>query len=179
MVQVLRKPWIFCLGIFVCNSFLRKPKDKKNKKEHKKINMLILVLFFSLGFSSLCHPQCRWACDDPVCNATCTPVCVEPDCIFYPTCNYSPSCSIHCPQDMCESDNCPACETICQPSSHLECGPIVCAPPNCSWACKKPTNCPSPVCELQCERPACEFAGGAATVGATSVGIIAVLILFF
>jgi len=134
----------------------------------------ILLVLFSVGDS--CHPQCRYLCDDPVFNATCTPVCVEPDCIYYPTCDYSPVCTVRCPEDMCESDSCPACETVCEPSNHIECNLIVCAPPNCTWSCVKPANPPPIHCEVQCERSACEYTGGASTVGALNMLIFIMLI---
>jgi len=137
--------------------------------------MFILLLSLFLGVYSSCHPQCSWACDDPVCNATCTPVCQEPNCVFNITCNHSPSCAIQCPEDMCESDNCPACEVVCQPSSHFECGSILCAPVECSWSCEKPTNCPHPVCELQCEQPACEYSS-ASVVGALNMLVFTLLV---
>jgi hypothetical protein len=118
----------------------------------------IFLILFSVGDS--CHPQCRYLCDDPVFNATCSIVCVKPDCIYDQTCDYSPACTIQCPEDQCESDSCPACETICQPSTHIECGQPLCAPPNCTWSCVKPTNPPPIRCEVQCERPACEYSSG-------------------
>ena len=134
----------------------------------------ILLIFFSVGES--CHPQCRYACDDPVCNATCAPVCVVSECIFENTCDYSPVCTVRCPEDQCESDSCPACETICEPSTHLECGDPLCNALNCSWACEKPTNCPLPRCELVCERPACEYSS-ASTIQTFSLLFFSMLIL--
>ena len=104
----------------------------------------------------MCHPECRWACDDPVCLADCTYVAEDPVC----TCSNpgrTPQCYVRCPPDQCESENCPTCETICEPST--ACGTITCEQTVAAWACRKPTNCAPPQCELVCELPACEYTG--------------------
>jgi len=40
--------------------------------------MLLLLFLPLLALSA--HPQCRYACDDPVCPAVCRHVCEEPKC---------------------------------------------------------------------------------------------------
>lgn len=127
--------------------------------------LLMVVVSATMSVVHACHPECRWACDDPVCVAQCEPVCEEPRCEI--NCGGTdvrcqvPACSVRCPAvDMCESDTCPQCETVCQPPICLpleagaECAPL-CEAPRCTWQCHKPT-CEPPRCELACERPACE-----------------------
>lgn len=131
---------------------------------------MILLLFFVV-VSFACHPQCRYLCDDPVCEADCKVFCREPNCIyqcvgFPPTENpcpgQTPKCETFCnvTQDTCESDSCPMCTTICEePTCQRDgyfCG-IVCPPPDCAWKCFLPTNCREPICQLQCDQPACEL----------------------
>lgn len=121
--------------------------------------MFCLLILISLVGASGCHPECRYACDDPVCSAICEHICEDPVCQFNQTCGYSPSCSVRCPADMCESDACPQCETICSPPPVEECGDVLCEETVCAWKCRKPFNCPLPRCELNCEHPACEYTG--------------------
>jgi hypothetical protein len=144
----------------------------------------MFLLLLLLAGASACHPQCRWACDDPVCTAVCAPHCQPPRCQVQCDNNATlaidddglggnglycspPSCTVRCPQDMCENEMCPQCETVCLP---LACSPhhvaqqaqcqVLCEAPQCDWQCRKPAigenGCHSPRCELQCERPACE-----------------------
>lgn len=141
--------------------------------------LFVLMLLFSVEAAAGCHPECRWACDDPVCQAVCHPVCDTPVCILVNASNtacdaYQPSCSVQCPENMCESDACPACETICQaPSDLCNDGQLLCEATNCQWRCEKPKHCQHPRCELVCERPACEAASGAQTRGGgLLVGIV-------
>jgi hypothetical protein len=104
----------------------------------------------------MCHPECRWACDDPVCLAECTSFTEPPVC----TCEnplITPVCRVECPPDQCEAESCPNCVTLCDPNT--ACGNILCEAPVAYWACRKPRNCPLPTCELQCEQPACEYQG--------------------
>ncbi len=128
--------------------------------------MCLLLFFLPLIFG--CHPQCRYVCDDPVCQADCRIFCKDPECIyecpgFGVACQDNPPrCRNRCntSADACESDSCPMCETICEPPDcnvpgHF-CG-IVCAPTECAWKCFLPTNCPPPTCQLMCEHPACEL----------------------
>jgi hypothetical protein len=118
-----------------------------------------------------CHPQCRWQCDDPSCPAQCHPVCERPKCQVHceetpcAACKIhcdKPQCNIRCPKDVCESEDCPKCETVCAPAKcrtactapNAVCTPM-CEETKCDWKCKKPTLCPRPKCELVCEKPAC------------------------
>lgn len=143
-------------------------------------------VFLLVAFSVAAHPECRWACDDPVCSAICNPVCAAPVCQVQcdvpgtaQACG-QPICSTRCPPDQSEADSCPACETVCQP---LPCAcHVLCEATNCSWSCRKPGNCRQPRCELQCERPACEYvrsSGASAAVAAEAwaVGLLMVLLI--
>jgi len=143
--------------------------------------MLLLIILSLFGLTvGACHPECRYACDDPVCPAICEPICEQPLCIFNETCSYSPQCSVVCPADMCESDACPACETHCNPSPIEECGSPLCEATNCYWKCRKPTEaeCPKPRCELSCEQPACEYTGSASQLVGLTALLVTVLVLF-
>lgn len=138
---------------------------------------LVLFLHLSIVFGG-CHPECRYACDDPVCPAVCETVCETPACEFNQTCGYSPSCEVRCPLDMCESDSCPACETICNPPPSEACGDVLCEATNCTWRCRKPTEaeCRKPLCEIVCERPACEYASSN-RLGVTFVTILLLILI--
>jgi len=120
-----------------------------------------------------CHPQCRWSCDDPSCPAQCHPVCERPKCQVHceetpcAACKIhcdKPQCNVRCPKDLCESNDCPKCETVCAPAKcrtactapNASCTPM-CEETKCDWKCKKPTLCPRPKCELVCEKPACAY----------------------
>ena len=140
-------------------------------------------------------PQCRWACDDPVCSAECQAVCAAPNCTYEcepalpaPTCR-APKCRMLCPSaaNSSVSESCPVCDTVCPP---LVCSPaaatatcqILCAAPDCHWYCAKPAvpaHCLAPRCTLQCEQPAC--AGPAplkAGTRTTGTGSYSTLLLF-
>jgi hypothetical protein len=131
-------------------------------------------------------PECRYACDDPVCRAVCEPVCEPPRCEMQCTGGVNPNtcgpliCSTRCASDAIATESCPMCETVCRPpmgcpSEH--CSPL-CEAPQCSWSCAKPSNCPRPRCELQCERPACEHTSSAApTQGIARVSALVALLL--
>lgn len=134
---------------------------------------MLFILLLSIAYATGCHPQCRWLCDDPVCHAVCKPICAPPVCQFNQTCPYSPSCSVRCPADQCENDQCPACETLCAPPPALECGEIECEAVECAWQCNKPIYCPYPRCELQCEHPACEYSAG----NALRAGVFGMLVV--
>lgn len=139
---------------------------------------------------SACHPVCRWQSDDPVCRAVCEPKCQEPVCTAQ--CQVSahestcakPQCWVRCAADMCESDQCPTCETMCNPYFYCSAPGAVCSPlceeTRCSWSCRKPIpgkECPLPRYELQCERPACEYSGSlVGSVPVTYVIMVCVLI---
>lgn len=136
------------------------------------MRLLWAILLCLCTATSACHPECRYACDDPVCSAICKPHCRAPVCQI--SCENpeherncaSPHCWNRCAEDQCEADTCPACETVCSPFVHCRSHGAVCSPlceaPVCSWKCRKPIagqECPLPRCELQCERPACEYNG--------------------
>lgn len=140
-------------------------------------------LFLSLAIAQACHPECTYQCDDPVCPASCVPVCLRPVCevcvnssslICYPL----DGCYVRCPADMCESDSCPQCETICSSNACLNIPncTVLCEEVQCAWQCSKPTNCPYPTCLLQCEMPACPFSG--ATHSYTMLLLLTLLPLF-
>ncbi len=123
-----------------------------------------ILVFFLLVAAACATPQCSWLCDDPVCEATCLPVCKKPTCQIQceggvdPLAVCSPlNCYSQCPPHSNETDFCPECAVKCNPVS---CGSNTCSPLceelECSWQCFKPF-CLPPVCELQCERPACEY----------------------
>jgi hypothetical protein len=115
-----------------------------------------------------CQTQCE-ALQPALCSVHCDP----------------PKCKVRCPKDQCESDSCPQCETICEPekcySTCINPTPnctILCEASDCSWTCikpecsepkskivcdptsccgcKKPKNYPKQICQLNCEKPACE-----------------------
>jgi hypothetical protein len=110
---------------------------------------LVLLLLSSSFVFLLVHcsnqpPQCRWACDDPMCGVQCSPLCEMPNCT-------APNCEISCvPQYT--RDTCPRCQIHCQRPGDVN----TCDPPKCAWTCVKPNDCPLPHCELVCERPSCE-----------------------
>lgn len=151
---------------------------------------MILFLFLSVIFvqGSVLGPECKFACDDPVCRANCQPRCREPrcqiDCQPYPISGINvhcapPSCRVRCNiTDAVAADSCPMCETVCDPVTCFPhdavCSPL-CEATVCSWECFKPV-CRQPICQLQCERPACEFAGGSGSLG-ISVALILVALL--
>lgn len=99
--------------------------------------------------------SCSWACDDPTCEPECKPFWETIPC----TCSnpgVEPVCTVSC-QTPYVFDACPVCEIQCQMSS--ACGDILCGQLVTSWACRKPSNCPSPTCELSCEPPSCPYSG--------------------
>jgi hypothetical protein len=133
-----------------------------------------LAIFLTFLFSETaraCHPLCTYECSDPVCTASCAPICLPyrcqvcynvshgaPDC---PRPIFGSGCRVYCPPDQCESDECPTCEIICNvdlfcatndPTCFVECEEL-----QCGWKCAKPSpaECPPPTCELQCDQPAC------------------------
>lgn len=85
-----------------------------------------------------CHPECSWQCDNPICDADCHPYCEDPVCEVSCQegfeCSEIPNCTVVCAPDQCENDNCPMCETVCQPLSSCpeECQ-ILCEETQCSW----------------------------------------------
>ncbi len=148
----------------------------------------MFLLFLLISFAFACHPQCRYTCDDPICNASCVPKCNPPICEIQCDTNssyiqcYPPSCHVRCPPDMCESDACPQCETVCDPPycfdrqtyQRYEGCQNLCEATNCTWQCSKPTNCPKPICELMCEQPACRTS----SASRVTVGLLLILLIF-
>lgn len=140
--------------------------------------VLLGLLAFTVGLASAteleaenCHPQCRWACDDPACPALCHPVCERPQCeiqcepLSMADCDVSckkPVCNVRCPKDLCEKADCPQCETVCQTADckaicqppEPKCEPI-CKDTKCDWQCEKPSVCAKPKCQLTCEPVKC------------------------
>ena len=141
-----------------------------------------IILFTFVTFAFAAHPECRWACDDPICSARCAPVCQPPacqvQCTAPHTCSVTrPSCSNRCnTTDQSESDSCPYCETICLPLACPGCD-ILCEAPICQWTCVKPDKCPKPRCELQCERPACEASSAAPGPQGRGLLLAAIIVL--
>lgn len=132
---------------------------------------MLLILALIIMIVTACHPESRWACDDPcgiwicddpICTAKCEAIC-ETKCIcFNPDTNSSigAQCGAWCPTDQCESDSCPVCDTVCYSPcvsgySHL------CEATNCTWKCKSDPSCPKPKCnkteQIACEHPRCEL----------------------
>lgn len=139
----------------------------KIKFKKKKMKFFIFILFIYLAIG--CHPQCRYACDDPVCNAVCSPVCEKPRCELQLTPEgerrnikingEKPDCMSRCANETCESDSCPQCEVTCKMTTY-GCSPYcepLCEQLSCHWHCMKPSICPKPRCELVCEKPSCEL----------------------
>ena len=118
-----------------------------------------LILCTALALADAAPPRCSWLCDDPSCDAICTPVCVTPACqCRVPAtgaleCDINPTCSTTCNSTY--NAACPDCEVHCVPSPLCASCNTVCPPLSCGWDCVKPTSCPPPRCELQCEQPAC------------------------
>ena len=134
--------------------------------------MVILLLWVCLALA--CHPQSRWACDDPcdgawtcddpICPLICEAIC-DSSCVCFnelTNASYAKSCEVYCPPDQCESDSCPSCEVRC-PVRCVDGYTPLCEHPECTWKCEPNVNCPEPVCEQQsewrpCVKPRCELA---------------------
>ena len=126
--------------------------------------MLLFILFITIVYTQI--PECTYQCDDPQCPAVCEPVCEPVNCeilcdpVDTPGVCNPVNCQSDCATDGDILNSCPMCEVTCDP---LRCQPIdrpcviQCQAIQCSWKCVKPTTCPYPRCELQCQLPACEF----------------------
>lgn len=130
--------------------------------------MIIILILILLVIPTWTQPTCQWECDEPTCFASCKASCKTPACnwncpggIPSASCGRPPSCFVSCPDPVANDtlQSCPACETKCE---HVTCTlaggivcPIACQETECSWSCKKPDDCQSPTCELQCNAPAC------------------------
>ena len=111
---------------------------------------------------------CSWQCDDPTCVPHVIPMCKQPNCTIMcdvgnPALCNTPRCRPLCPGDQVPDEDCPACETVCDapqcPITHTNCT-ILCEAINCSWKSLKCTP-RRPICNVQCEQPACEYVSGA------------------
>lgn len=143
---------------------------------------MLVVLFLRVTLGSA--PECRYACDDPVCPAVCRAECKPARCEYecdpsepHAVCS-PPICHTHCTSalDSSPSDSCPSCETRCEPlrcrGNVMPCHTL-CEALECTWNCQKPRNCPRPRCELMCEQPACASEPRApATRSSIAVGAI-------
>lgn len=134
---------------------------------------IVISLLIFVTFSDACHPQCSYACDDPVCPAECHAQSSKPKCTV--SCNNSfvpiqGQCNFKCSNvvnitNVCESDSCPLVETLCTQLICIDLPrtvtcTVLCEAPTAGWVCNKPKNCRQPICELQCEKPACEYSNG-------------------
>jgi hypothetical protein len=145
--------------------------------------LIVWLVLWQLTWAQACHPECRWQCDDPVCPADCQPSCQPPQCQICnnntrpATCRTTRRCSVRCPADQCESDQCPACEIVCPDDCHGTPGCYhLCQAPQCGWSCRLPlTTCPRPHCVLQCEEPACAVSP-ASTLRVTFASLLVALV---
>lgn len=144
--------------------------------------LFTLLAACTVAVAAACHPECQGRCNDPRCYPSCDPICQPPvceyQCVDNSTCaGYTPQCFVRCPADMCESDACPQCETICDPAplACSTCSPL-CEETNCSWQCWIPHTCPyRRRCEHQCEDPACKYSS-ASTLGVPLLFIVALFL---
>jgi hypothetical protein len=136
--------------------------------------MVLLCLLFLLNVALACHPESRWACDDPcdgawtcddpVCPLLCEAIC-DYSCICFNELtnnSYAKSCEVYCPPDQCQNEHCPACEIRC-PAPCVQGYTALCDQPRCAWKCIPDVNCPRPVCQQTsewqpCRHPTCELA---------------------
>lgn len=152
---------------------------KRNVSSHMFL-LLLLCVSWGLGQS----PMCSWACSNPTCDAVCEPVCTTPVCTTVCTnppsafC-YAPYCISVCPEVV-NTTMCPACSVQCNPIScipaNAQCE-IQCEPISCAWNCRKPLNCPAPVCELQCENYDCQLSSSGNILGVLWVLLGVLLII--
>jgi len=87
-----------------------------------------------------------------VCPAECIIVTEPPNC----TCANPlviPICHVECRENQ-FADQCPDCQTVCIPNEL--CSNPLCQQTVANWACRKPSSCPHPTCELNCESPPLE-----------------------
>jgi hypothetical protein len=135
---------------------------------------LLLLLFVSASLAVL--PECRFACDDPVCNAVCGAMCDPPNCTSTdPQCTVS--CTTSCNETVIDTNNPPSCVTRCNPCTM---GSISCTAPNCGWVCERGETCAQPLCELQCEMPAYPFQSlisSGSRLGGVGVFLLAALVM--
>ena len=137
--------------------------------------MLLFLFFINLVLA--CHPECSYTCDNPktyfICNNKhsdenyCSWVCDNPvyPALCEPVCSQI-NCKTYCPSDQCQDEHCPACQILCEAlQCSWRCEKPVVPLPNCQLVCNNynTNNCVLPKhyhknhCELECEKPACEF----------------------
>lgn len=127
---------------------------------------------------AVCGPSCR----APVCAHVCGTLPPSHPCASCAITHADPVCTIACPPDQCSADECPMCETVCEKPTYTfaQCESaevdaicasrdpadnctVLCEHTNCDWVCEAPVtgteDCPLPVCELQCQQPACACVG--------------------
>lgn len=103
--------------------------------------------------------ECKWQCDDPVCNQRCDAVCQDPVCTFTQDGKTieqpdGMTCEIVCPTNQMAGENCPACSIQCSEVEGVE---ATCQPTNCNWSCPAvdKSKCTKPQCELVCPQASC------------------------
>lgn len=117
--------------------------------------ILVLVAFI---VACLATPECRYLCDDPVWQAICEPVCLDPVCEYTTPCgeHATPNMKIMCPSDMLALESCPQCEVVTGDDDTAECSAYIeCEAIQCSWECHNPGSPRVLQCQEQCELPAC------------------------
>ena len=142
--------------------------------------MLAVLLLLCVSASFACHPECTDSCNvNHTVAARCSPICAEPNCNYnctIPNFNcetYVPECEVRCPPDQCESDNCPACETVCTPATVCETHncTLLCEATNCAWSCTTPAVELADGCVWNCENVTCS--------SAARNGLIALVVILF
>jgi hypothetical protein len=120
--------------------------------------LILFGLVFLFGVQSLLDPaKCTYLCDDPVCNALCSPLCEAPSCQIPERYSHSLVCETRCPPASClDKSICPACSLKSNNDTNTVLCNRFCRAPACACSCIKPTNCPKPRCELMCEKHSCE-----------------------
>ncbi len=145
------------------------------------LSMLLLWWTSSATASQGCMPECRWACNDPVCHPICGPACAAPDCT--PLCETPPywnvckTCEIVCEPadchldcgrdqetneftvaDQCTLESCPRCSTVCAP---VQCRFQNCYSESINEICA--TRDANDLCETQCAHTRCDWSCQAPT----------------
>lgn len=131
---------------------------------------LLLYFYLFVYVAQACTPMCRYACDDPVCPAICSAKANAPNCTIQCNNAFIPNegqCTFKCTNffnttSQCPSETCPAVEikcseVVCSNLPSLTVCNILCEAPTSGWVCTKPKFCKQPICQLQCEKPACEY----------------------
>lgn len=144
-----------------------------------------LVIFISMTAAQQCHSTCAWNCTGLTCpNMVCAPACQPLQCQIClnqtgtPVCYPTTHCTVLCPDDQCEFEQCPACEAQCPELCHgaLNCTVTCQQPLQCNWACHKPT-CPYPICREVCDPVACTESDATHFSASLALGLMT-LVLF-